>query len=345
LAPSTTIDGVINAVRRIILRASPETESALDVPSPQSEAFEWLLIWIGLGPIDASDEHIIQRFVLATLYYSTRGDEWKANTDWLRTRVDECEWLGLVCEDDAPFGQDFRHVTGIFLDDLGLQGSIPQEIILLTDLQTLQFMNNTVSGTIPDNIGLLSQLEFFLADDNELGGTLPTAIGLLSLLQRFAVNDNLLGGTIPNIFDRLTSLERLELSGNSFDGTLPSSWRSLSQLSILTFANNRLSGSLSTFEAQILSQLVVLSGSSNNLIGTIPTELGELRLLEDLLLGGNLFGGEIPTELGNLGNLVKLYVNGNGLTSSLPTELGRLLDAGKMLCGCWTAHVDLAHLV
>jgi Leucine-rich repeat (LRR) protein len=47
-------------------------------------------------------------------------------------------------------------------------------------------------------------------------------------------------------------------------------------------------------------------GSSNNLTGTIPTELGNLSNLTRLYLSSNELTGTIPTELGNLSNLTTL---------------------------------------
>lgn len=46
-----------------------------------------------------------------------------------------------------------------------------------------------------------------------------------------------------------------------------------------------------------------LNFRSSQLLGPIPTQLGQLTLLETLLLEGNWLSGTIPTELGNLYNI------------------------------------------
>ena len=63
----------------------------------------------------------------------------------------------------------------------------------------------------------------------------------------------------------------------------------------------------------------------NVLSGQIPTELGSLSNLENLVLWGNELTGTIPTKLGSLANLELLSVSDNQLTGTIPTELGSLV--------------------
>ena len=63
---------------------------------------------------------------------------------------------------------------------------------------------------------------------------------------------------------------------------------------------------------------------SNNLKGSIPSELGDLGSLRRLMLGSNPLGGRIPPELGRLGNLEELHLIDNKLTGPIPPELGDL---------------------
>jgi len=68
--------------------------------------------------------------------------------------------------------------------------------------------------------------------------------------------------------------------------------------------------------------------SQNNLVGTIPADLGNLSNLVNLNLAGNQLGGSIPVELGNLSNLEDLSLDRNQLSGSIPSELG---DLGKLI--------------
>ena len=61
----------------------------------------------------------------------------------------------------------------------------------------------------------------------------------------------------------------------------------------------------------------------NQLIGIIPSELGNFTNLQGLGLHENQLTGSIPTELSNLVNLQGLYLANNQLTGSIP-NLGTL---------------------
>jgi Leucine-rich repeat (LRR) protein len=62
----------------------------------------------------------------------------------------------------------------------------------------------------------------------------------------------------------------------------------------------------------------------NNLVGTIPPELGNLTNLQVFDLYINQLTGSIPTGLGSLVNLRILNLEANQLTGSIPIELGDL---------------------
>ncbi len=73
--------------------------------------------------------------------------------------------------------------------------------------------------------------------------------------------------------------------------------------------------------------------SQNNLIGTIPTQIGDLASLELLELADNALSGEIPPQIGNLENLRRLNLSGNSLTGSLPPQISFLGDLSELYLG------------
>lgn len=59
--------------------------------------------------------------------------------------------------------------------------------------------------------------------------------------------------------------------------------------------------------------------------GTIPTEIGSLSSLKNLVITKNeKLRGAIPSELGNLKRLIRLQLSMNGLTGDIPSEIGKL---------------------
>jgi Leucine-rich repeat (LRR) protein len=62
----------------------------------------------------------------------------------------------------------------------------------------------------------------------------------------------------------------------------------------------------------------------NNINGTLPASLGQLKSLKKLELSFNPISGNIPAELGNLENLEVLALNGTEIQGNIPAELGKL---------------------
>jgi len=59
-----------------------------------------------------------------------------------------------------------------------------------------------------------------------------------------------------------------------------------------------------------------------DLVGTLPSELGQLEFLEELLLYKTRLAGTIPNELGCLTMLNQLLLDTNGLmTGTMPNEI------------------------
>lgn len=57
----------------------------------------------------------------------------------------------------------------------------------------------------------------------------------------------------------------------------------------------------------------------NALIGTVPTELGRLTALTELLVSDNQLVGTIPSELGLLTVVRETYLTSNSLVGTIPT--------------------------
>jgi Leucine-rich repeat (LRR) protein len=66
--------------------------------------------------------------------------------------------------------------------------------------------------------------------------------------------------------------------------------------------------------------------TSNNLSGSIPTTIGDLTNLSELVVAANQISGTLPSEIGNLSNLIHLSLSYNELTGSIPATFGNLTN-------------------
>ncbi|XP_027175954.1 MDIS1-interacting receptor like kinase 2-like [Coffea eugenioides] len=70
-----------------------------------------------------------------------------------------------------------------------------------------------------------------------------------------------------------------------------------------------------------MNTLVNLDLSSNHISGSIPSEIGNLKILEHLVLRSNRLTGQIPPTLGNLTTLVNLNLSSNHISGFIPLQL------------------------
>lgn len=74
----------------------------------------------------------------------------------------------------------------------------------------------------------------------------------------------------------------------------------------------------------LLAEVLSLSGSAS--IGSIPSEMGRLTLLNTLDLSIGRLTGEIPSEMGNMTTLRSMKLDVNFLEGTIPTEIGNLAN-------------------
>jgi Leucine-rich repeat (LRR) protein len=106
-----------------------------------------------------------------------------------------------------------------------------------------------------------------------------------------------------------------------------------SHVTQLNIGGNNLVGSLPT-ELGNLTALTRLDLDSNQLSGAIPTALGSLTQLTYLDLSYNLLTGSVPTEIGSLTQLLNLYLGANLLKGLLPDSLSALTSLGGFSFDC-----------
>jgi Leucine-rich repeat (LRR) protein len=339
-APTSDDQVLFNLISSISVDngASIETDG-----SPQNSAFTWLT---GSNSLDSfSAERTIQRYALATLFFSTDGPNWSQSSNWL-TDVDECLWYsrsgGSSCDENGLY------VT-LDLGFNGLMGSIPGEIGLLTGLRRLDISGGVgpgIGGALPTTMASLVALETFVATDNAITGSLFNDIGALSNLRILNLKNNDMSGLIPSTVGDLVNLSFMDISFNSFSGPVPTEVGSMANLATLNLGTNAFTSlpasmgnllNLVTFDASFnslsgplfdnwtgLASLRSINLSSNSLTGSLPSSIGSISGLYQLDLSNNRFTSFIPSTYGNLSTLLILRLNSNLLTGNVPAALGNL---------------------
>jgi hypothetical protein len=119
---------VLQELESLLSSVSFDNGTALQMPlTPQNMALNWLANNTNLDTY--SDAKKIQRFALATLFYSTNGTTWSVNDTWMSNHEDECGWYNngaSLCTRGS--------IDRLNLEMNNLVGKIPNELALLSNL-------------------------------------------------------------------------------------------------------------------------------------------------------------------------------------------------------------------
>ncbi|CAB9526198.1 LRR receptor-like serine threonine-protein kinase [Seminavis robusta] len=344
-----------------------------DPESPQSRAFQWLLDDIDGRQAEPSNDRLRQRFALATLYFATSGDSWANNQHWLNHSIHECDWFtkpdfalkeklsqilpGYITEmfpptDPPPSNcHDNGLYRNLWLDQNNLQGTLAEELFLISSLETLSIGVDSLHGSISTQVGRLSLLQGISISFVRDAGPIPSEIGMLTNLRTVLVSDNEHSGSVPTELWQLTNLVSLSLGNNGdlksaistevgnipklrwlvmdfggVSGTIPTEMGRLKHLEWLALQGNSLTGTVPC-ELGLLQNILSISLQNNSLLGTLPSELGLLTSLTMLTAGQNTFSGSIPSEYGRLSSLnLALKLEESRLSGTIPVQLADLVS-------------------
>ena len=324
LSPASRVTAIQGIVRETFQTTTDMAD--LDGTSPQAKAVEWLAIHDAYRvDVVAEPARVLQRYVLAVLYYSLGGDdEWNESFGFLEPKY-ECEWSGaLQCSEDGQ-------VISLDMSGNNLVASLPAEIGALSRLELLDLEDNAITGIIPLELGELSALSRLHLSGNNLHGSIPEQIFDLTNLRSLLVGENALSGSIPPEIGLLTKLTSLSLELNMLSGRIPDSLWNLSNMEAMSLGEQFtvLEGSISP-KIGNWKNLTLLSIHRNAMTGTLPTEIGWLSQLTNLQAGANDFSGTIPSEIGNLASVSRISLSVNGLTGTVPKEFLQLTNLSKL---------------
>ncbi|KAM3238941.1 hypothetical protein P3L10_013974 [Capsicum annuum] len=247
-------------------------------------------------------------------------------------------------------------VKGLLLSHNKLHGHMPTSLSSCSLLQILSLSYNEFDGPIHSELGSLSKLQRLHLGDNHFTGTFHL-MNTSTIASYYNTGNKLIEtGEIPKEISNLVELEELDLANNSFSGRLDTEIFNISgNLLFLDFSGNNLAGSIPTkignlrglqrfnlsynkltgfvgdhicklqHLGDIYLDLVVLDLSSNNMVGSLPSVIRNLKAITKMDLSMNKFSNGIPREIGGLKNLAHLSLRHNKLQGAIPDSMSKMV--------------------
>lgn len=331
-----------------------------DANSAQFKAAHWMAFDDSKN-LPFHGPRFLQRYALMTLYFATGGENWLYDLNFASPDRDECHWnhqfrqshgasyeLGVDCDND-------NQVTSVAIDAMGLTGTLPSEVSLLTNMQQLSLRSNSLSGDIPNLhtmtqltslsltynnystkipnwLGNLSSLSFLALTNNNFRSTIPTDFLKLTSLETLALDDNSLTGSLDSL-EKMNWLKNIYLHGNQFTGTLTDAFFSnMNKLEALNLSNNLLQGNVPRGLLRHTA-LKILDLHDNQLHGALPNSFPQSTSLKVFSIQDNMLTGSINPSIDNLVALQRLDVSSNKLDGAIPTTLGNLIKMTSLSLG------------
>ena len=270
----------------------------------------------------------IEKYALVVFYLSTFrqphallavAQKWTSNQNWLG-KESVCVWEGIVCNSEESVQQ-------ILLPNHQLSGSLPAELSLLLNLETIDLTTNYIYMEADDHFlwTIMPNLLELTMDDNYFvseNGLPAQFIGMTSI-QKISLSYNLLQGSFDGeMFNSLQNLQHLEVESNYIEGPLPPELLRLSSLVYLYVRRNSLEINLDAlFAPGNLPSIFALWLDSNVIGGTIPASIGDFTDIASLSITDAELSGPLPPELGNLVNMRRCWLYDNQLTGTIPSTL------------------------
>ena len=268
---------------------------------------------------------------LTALYNATNGTAWADDENWL-TDVPLYEWYGVSVDTDG-------RVRALDLTENNLSGSLPAALGNLDRLESLDFsFNEGLAGPLPLMLTVLVDLERLILEGTRLCGPLiPVLQEWLDGIPNRSVT--LCDETRPDYYVlaalyQNTNGPNWKHNDNWLSDSPLGTWHGVTtdseeRVTELFLGGNNLLYSIPSEIGQF-QNLRTLFLSDNGLTGSIPPEIGLLQNLRSLYLSSNPLTGPIPTAIGQLQNLTELELVDNELTGSIPPEIGQLQNLTRL---------------
>ena len=115
------------------------------------------------------------------------GPGWTQQSRWLQAPVcgmfGQQPWYGVGCDCSTSWSPYKCRVVTVWLQENGLNGTVPAAFGGLSSLRTLVLKGNRLGGSNLDWLGRLGSLRTATLDGSGFGGQIPPAVGGLGQLQ------------------------------------------------------------------------------------------------------------------------------------------------------------------
>ncbi|XP_061999317.1 receptor-like protein 7 [Rosa rugosa] len=222
---------------------------------------------------------------------------------------------------------EFSHNCSLETLDISgnqIQGQFLKSLVNCTQLEVLNLGNNLITEPFPCFLRNTSTLRVLVLRSNKFYGRIRCrkTNGTWPVLQIIDLAHNNLSGEVPG-----TALTTWQAMRTSKDNAL---WK-INNLEIgysgVSYKEDTVMVSIKGREMELVNILTIFTSidfSCNKFNGSIPEEIGELKLLYALNLSNNAFTGAVPSSLSNLSELESLDLSKNKLSGQIPLELTKL---------------------
>ncbi|KAH0656975.1 hypothetical protein KY285_031857 [Solanum tuberosum] len=292
-----------------------------------------------------TESHLSNLSSLVYLDLSFNSLSLKTSFDWLPPF--QLQVISLPsCNLGPSFPKWLQNQNNYTVLDISL--AIPPSLGSLTSLESVYICQNSFSGMLP-SFSQCQRLQILDLGGNKLTGRIPACIGSdLFNLWILCLRFNRFYGSIPSIICQFQYLQILDLSVNGLSGEIPHCFNNFTLLyqddsfgEPMGFNIQGLHGNPLTYYLYIgdlliqwknpefeyknpLLDLMTIDLSSNELVGSIPKEIAEMRRLQSLNLSRNDLNGSIIEGIGQMKMLESLDLSRNNLSGVIPQGLANL---------------------